>query len=68
MIVLFNFKKTFKLAVEILSLIVMKILPGIASNELARDLASLLSLPLVEVETKTFYEGETYLRILEYIK
>ncbi|MHA1401317.1 MAG: ribose-phosphate diphosphokinase [Candidatus Heimdallarchaeaceae archaeon] len=41
----------------------MKILPGPSSVALAKNLASLLNIPLVELQYKHFYDGETYLRV-----
>ena len=41
----------------------MKILSGPASLELGKTIASNLNLPLLSIEHKNFYDGESYLRI-----
>ncbi|MHA1916082.1 MAG: ribose-phosphate pyrophosphokinase-like domain-containing protein [Promethearchaeota archaeon] len=41
----------------------MKILPGTSSTELGINLASILKLPLIDLEFKYFVSGETYLKI-----
>ena len=41
----------------------MKILPGTTSIELGINLASILEIPLLELESKYFNDGETYLKI-----
>ncbi|MCG3221314.1 MAG: ribose-phosphate diphosphokinase [Candidatus Heimdallarchaeota archaeon] len=42
----------------------MKILPGPASKKLSDKIASLLNLPLLELNFKYFSDGETYLQIV----
>ncbi|MCG3227806.1 MAG: ribose-phosphate diphosphokinase [Candidatus Heimdallarchaeota archaeon] len=42
----------------------MKILPGPASKKLSEKIASLLKLPLLELNFKYFNDGETYLQII----
>ncbi|MHA1955133.1 MAG: ribose-phosphate diphosphokinase [Candidatus Heimdallarchaeaceae archaeon] len=42
----------------------MKILPGPASKKLSEKIASLLNLPLLELNFKYFSDGETYLQII----
>ncbi len=46
----------------------MKIVPGPASIELSKKLASILELDLVRVRYKTFYDGETYMQIEDNIE
>lgn len=41
----------------------MKVLPGPSSIKLAKKVAEHLELPVLKLDTKLFYDGETYLRI-----
>ncbi len=41
----------------------MKVLPGPSSIKLAKNVAEGLNLPLLNLDTKRFYDGETYLRV-----
>lgn len=46
----------------------MFIVPGPASTNLGRKVAEILNLPLVEVESKTFPDGECYVRLTRNVK
>lgn len=46
----------------------MKILSGPASVDLGKTIASKLDLPLLPIDYKQFYDGESYLRITESVK
>ncbi|RLG70856.1 MAG: ribose-phosphate diphosphokinase [Methanobacteriota archaeon] len=46
----------------------LKIIPGPASTELARETAKLLGEELLQTETKRFPDGETYFRFLDDIR
>ena len=46
----------------------MKLIAGSASQKVANNLSQTLNIPLVEIESKRFPDGELYVRILEKIK
>lgn len=46
----------------------MKLIAGSASQKVANNLSQSLNIPLVEIESKRFPDGELYVRILEKIK
>ncbi|MHA2038280.1 MAG: ribose-phosphate diphosphokinase [Promethearchaeota archaeon] len=41
----------------------MKLLPGTSSTELGKNLATTLKIPLIELKSKNFSDGETYIKI-----